>query len=309
MSNAQVKTSAVKSKTPRKRPLTSYNIYYRFKRSRIISSGKADKESILKLIAVAPGFEDISPDDFVKLNPKDAFAIRRGIVRKEMLGNLLPFEGRRPHRKRHGMMSFIEMSRAMCDHWKAVDERTKGIFHELAEEGKKLHRERLVACKAKNTGSHDTFPAHRSPPNLINDHTSKSTHETNPSPLYIDKGGRTPCVPCSPVPSNGKVNVASPINIVTPDPAYYMGAGKLNIVSPVGPPPFYQPRLQMNRGFVKEEVYEQEDEFCSFIDQNINLVNDDDMNIAFDHNDTKGMTLTDLINMDEVIDHCTLPLL
>jgi hypothetical protein len=41
---------------------------------------------------------------------------------------LLPFKGKIRHKKTHGAMEFVEMSLAMCDQWKQVDQATKNIF-------------------------------------------------------------------------------------------------------------------------------------------------------------------------------------
>lgn len=72
-----------------------------------------DKERILKIVQAVPGLERMSLSELKLLHPRDVYVMSRDIVRREMKDNLLPFEGKRAHRKSHGMMEFIEMSRMM----------------------------------------------------------------------------------------------------------------------------------------------------------------------------------------------------
>jgi len=135
-----------------KRPLTPYNLFFRFHRIKIIqasSSGINDRSSILQLVKAKPGLEDTPAVELERMNPSEMHAISRGIVRQEMQDKLLPFDGKRSHRKIPGTMGFADMSRLMCDEWKLVDESTKSIFEELAEDGKRLHKERSLESSSR----------------------------------------------------------------------------------------------------------------------------------------------------------------
>ena len=134
-----------------KRPLTPYNLFFRFKRIKIIqasSSGINDESSILELVQTTPGLENMSIFELERMHPREMHALRRNIVRQELQDKLLPFDGKRAHRKIPGTMAFAEMSRLMCDEWKLVDESTRSIFEELAEDGKRLHKERSLELKS-----------------------------------------------------------------------------------------------------------------------------------------------------------------
>ena len=48
-------------------------------------------------------------------------------------------------------MKFVEMSRTMCDQWKQVDQATKNIFQELAEEGKVQCLKHCLEAKQEKT--------------------------------------------------------------------------------------------------------------------------------------------------------------
>ena len=145
MKNANLNRSIPNKKA--KRPLTPYNLFFRFKRIKIIqasSSGINDRSSILQLVKAKPGLEARPAVELERMHPSEMYAISRGIVRQELQDKLLPFDGKRAHRKIPGTMGFAEMSRLMCDEWKLVDESTKSIFEELAEDGKRLHKERSL---------------------------------------------------------------------------------------------------------------------------------------------------------------------
>ena len=136
-----------------KRPLTPYNLFFRFKRIKVIqasSSGINDRSSILQLVQATSGLENIPAIELERMHPRDMHALSRKIVRQELQDKLLPFEGKRAHRKIPGTMGFAEMSRLMCDEWKLVDESSKSIFEELAEDGKRLHKERSLELNSTN---------------------------------------------------------------------------------------------------------------------------------------------------------------
>eukprot|EP00956_Cyclotella_meneghiniana_P020816 scaffold37211_cov47-Cyclotella_meneghiniana.AAC.1 len=150
MKNANLNRSISNKKA--KRPLTPYNLFFRFKRIKIIqasSSGINDRSSILQLVKAKPGLEDTPAVELERMHPSEMHAISRGIVRQELQDKLLPFDGKRVHRKIPGTMGFAEMSRLMCNEWKLVDESTKSIFEELAEDGKRLHKERSLESSSR----------------------------------------------------------------------------------------------------------------------------------------------------------------
>lgn len=71
--------------------------------------------------------------------------IRKESIRKELEGNLLPRDTRtRTHRKNqsamNGTMSFLELGNLVNTSWKSVDEFAKGVFNELADEGREAYR-------------------------------------------------------------------------------------------------------------------------------------------------------------------------
>lgn len=112
------------------------------------AKGEGNKESIEALLRIPPGLENVSPHQLNSLHPKAKDELRRGIVMEAMKNNLLPFEGKRVHRKsKTQTMSFVELGRVMCSQWKEVDSITESIFYHLAEQGKVLHRERLAQDK------------------------------------------------------------------------------------------------------------------------------------------------------------------
>ena len=127
-----------------KRPLTPYNLFYRYKRIKIIqarSSGISNRSSILQVVQTLPGLENNPTFAVGGMLPQEKHALSRAAVRQELQDKLLPFDGKRAHRKTPGVLAFADMSRMMYGEWKLLNEFSKSIFIELAEEGKKLHRE------------------------------------------------------------------------------------------------------------------------------------------------------------------------
>ena len=132
-----------------KRPLSAYNLFYRFKRGKIIelqphhgNGSDEHKEIVRQIVMTAPGLEDCpapSSDDVMK-------KLRRDAIRSALVNNLLPTDNsKRYHRKTHdAMLSFLEMNKMMCSAWKSVDDFGRSVFEELAEEGKQDQLKRLA---------------------------------------------------------------------------------------------------------------------------------------------------------------------
>jgi hypothetical protein len=288
-----------------KRPLTPYNIFYRFKRAKIIQaistpSRTVDKAAILKLVRAIPGLEDMSSSELNLLHPQDIFHTSRDIVRREMKDNLLPFEGKRVHRKTHpGMIEFIEMGRMMCAQWKLVDGPTKSIFTELAAEGKRL-------CRLRNSKNVETATSSSSSKGIDKDdvfdkileelvHEERSPHSeksddaltANAMPLLTVKVQDDSTTSSQSFPSSPKSIKSSKVNIVTP------------VTS--------KPKVQISFDAFGENMPldsdEEDDEFCKYIDSHIHLVDDADQHVL-NLDEPVPNTLVDLVNMDESIDHC-----
>ena len=112
-----------------KRPLSGYNLYYRYKRIKILeatshfnddettSNINDDSKAIVikNIIMCLPGLESIPRHDTMYLSKESIDELRAAKIRLVMTGDkLLPNENTRSrlHRKLHGM-GFVEMGRIM----------------------------------------------------------------------------------------------------------------------------------------------------------------------------------------------------
>ena len=110
-----------------KRPLSGYNLYYRYKRIKILeatsnydnetTSTNDDSKSIVikNIIMCLPGLESIPRHDTMYLSKESIDELRASKIRLVMTGDkLLPNENTRSrlHRKLHGM-GFVEMGTIM----------------------------------------------------------------------------------------------------------------------------------------------------------------------------------------------------
>ena len=111
-----------------KRPLSGYNLYYRYKRNRVLAassrlhlaqstSGLSDEQAraeeartIAAVLAAVPGMEGGPPDHVLwSASAEELNELRGATIRREMEGKLLPNDRarERQHRKVHGM-GFVE---------------------------------------------------------------------------------------------------------------------------------------------------------------------------------------------------------
>jgi len=139
-----------------KRPLSAFNLYYRYKRTKIIeayeSSSSDDphldtpmcKEKIQALITATPGLESVT--NLADIPPERILEIARTEIHSALKDNLSPTNAReRQHRKTNGVgMTFVEMSKVMSTAWKCIDEVSHRLFEELAEQGRKVHATKVL---------------------------------------------------------------------------------------------------------------------------------------------------------------------
>lgn len=96
-----------------KRPLSAYNLFYRYKRIKTLDAnqnGDTSKETIDRMIAAVPGLEDHHSAQI--LSEKNEKELRRNAIRTVLLNNLSPKDtSKRSHRKSHGAMTFLEMNK------------------------------------------------------------------------------------------------------------------------------------------------------------------------------------------------------
>ena len=120
--------------TKPKRPLSSYNLFYRFKRQHIIELGKGSKkDDIIALVAIQPGLENTYPniptDATNTMSVDEINELRKTNIRNDMINNLCPREtSTRRHRKSNAMngeMSFLELGKLMNSSWQSCDEFAK----------------------------------------------------------------------------------------------------------------------------------------------------------------------------------------
>mmetsp|Transcript_20585 Transcript_20585/g.44647 ORF Transcript_20585/g.44647 Transcript_20585/m.44647 type:complete len:507 (+) Transcript_20585:50-1570(+) len=140
-----------------KRPLSAFNLFYRYKRQKVLKALAAgadasDKDTICELITVVPGLEHYLPTTSASkiASPDVLEPLRRNTIRKELEQNLEPRDTKtRAHRKNkgamNGSMSFVEMGKIMNTSWKNCDPFAKSVFNELAEEGRARYRQRTEA--------------------------------------------------------------------------------------------------------------------------------------------------------------------
>ena len=105
-----------------KRPLSAYNLFYRFKRAQLLAAAKGGRDNspdaVRRLVAALPGLEDIPSVDLASLTSEElgkVNEVRGNAIRGALKDMLTPKDtSKRSHRKGEaiaGALSFLEMSR------------------------------------------------------------------------------------------------------------------------------------------------------------------------------------------------------
>mmetsp|Transcript_38220 Transcript_38220/g.85972 ORF Transcript_38220/g.85972 Transcript_38220/m.85972 type:complete len:412 (-) Transcript_38220:88-1323(-) len=170
-----------------KRPLSAYNLFYRFKRQVVmdaIASGKTDKDAIVKVATSPAGAEAISDEAMVNTDPDELKKIREKAIREILEGNLGPRDTRdRSHRKNdkaiNGQVSFVELAELMKTAWKDIDPHAKSILSELSEQSRADYRKQMDEYNKTKKEMPIELPQ-SFPPNVSRKgfrHTGKSEHQ------------------------------------------------------------------------------------------------------------------------------------
>ena len=146
-----------------KRPLSAYNLYYRYKRTKVLNAADTfqldntdedNKDDITKkmvtaVITATPGLEDYPNMAHNKPDSDLVKSICRTEIQSVLENKLNPSEitKTRAHRKSHGAFNFTEMSKLMCESWKGIDAFTKSVFEELACQGRSAYEEKMKVYK------------------------------------------------------------------------------------------------------------------------------------------------------------------
>ena len=141
-----------------RRPLSAYNLFFRFKRQKILElckdNSNVDRAAIESIVKATPGLENISHDALMVIPEGDLDKFRSDRIRAQLEDKLTPKENSeikaRAHRKTeyHHGLSFLDMTKIISSSWKQCDDSSKKLFEDLAEDGRVI-RQKLLADYAK----------------------------------------------------------------------------------------------------------------------------------------------------------------
>ena len=149
-----------------KRPLSSYNLYCRYKHIVLCEVLQSQSDSgysgviaavdVCALLRCDVGMEGDEGRDRSYFNKVEQDSLRRQKVRSVLENNLLPNLKRRRHRKSHGLfqyLSFKDVSNILSDSWKTVDPFLVAIFDELADQGRCIYYAKMRRYHEANPAS------------------------------------------------------------------------------------------------------------------------------------------------------------
>lgn len=127
-----------------KRPLSAYNLFFRFERCRILKNVDDGRISIVKR---DDGTIDIDHDE--QISPLKAKLCLEDIRRKISFVQFCSSSSKRPHRKSHGKIGFTELVKYIGRTWSDMDSESRRDFETLALEEKNKYQELIKEFKLK----------------------------------------------------------------------------------------------------------------------------------------------------------------
>ena len=150
-----------------KRPLSAFNLFYRYKRQHIIrllqspsnSDGSVNEDVIRHLIETPPGLEEeyntssATGAAATSTSSTEVDALRRHRITFELKNLQARDLKTRAHRKSMNCpIGFVELSKLMNCNWKACDDVGKAVFNEISQEIREVYRRQVKEyndlCKA-----------------------------------------------------------------------------------------------------------------------------------------------------------------
>eukprot|EP00565_Helicotheca_tamesis_P008619 CAMPEP_0185731044 /NCGR_PEP_ID=MMETSP1171-20130828/11707_1 /TAXON_ID=374046 /ORGANISM="Helicotheca tamensis, Strain CCMP826" /LENGTH=237 /DNA_ID=CAMNT_0028400213 /DNA_START=94 /DNA_END=807 /DNA_ORIENTATION=+ len=130
------------------RALNAYNFFFRYQRTKILFLDGTNNEYTVY------GAGDSLEDKEKKI---------RSIVEKGSTSQQMKqMEGKRPHRRTHGKISFTDLTRQVSKLWKDADDEIKAIFKKLADEDRERYEREMREMNsfdAENAQTYSTHPA------------------------------------------------------------------------------------------------------------------------------------------------------
>ena len=154
-----------------KRPLSSFNLFYRYKRALVLENVGDTKEDVHKILWATAGLEEVTITHQQQQQPplsNEINMLRRTKIREALKDKILPTNnGRRRHRKSANScgISFSEMGKLMTTCWKRVDSFAKAVFEELSEEGRQIYRIQMKEYNKLHPQEPKSAPAYPKPKN------------------------------------------------------------------------------------------------------------------------------------------------
>jgi hypothetical protein len=137
-----------------KKPLSAYNLFFRFERKRLLH---ALEINIISFVKSEDGIIRIKPREQGKSNMYPHVSSFNIDAIRELIDKEDSMKKDRKRKKSHGMISFIDMIKYMCKSWNDLKADTRQVFSQLASEEKQKYLKQL---QAYNKARYDSVNDH-----------------------------------------------------------------------------------------------------------------------------------------------------
>lgn len=225
-----------------KRPLSAYNMFFQMERQRLVSQDNDDDD------------KDAKPFRYTKADVEKLSCALKTTSQK----------AKRPHRKMHGKITFIELAKTIASKWNGLSKEERKLFEDKADVLKRKYAVQLEVWLLRQTPTRQIkkrLSALRR--GSLGEHLKQHKQEQQQQQLEEEEEeeeavvvATTPPLPMKHPPARRVSSMSEPMSTSPPhrEPSFVTSSS--SIIAPITPEEFHRKKMQLDRARNLNRLYQ-----------------------------------------------------